>query len=105
MVQGLWTHMGHSIIQTQAYFLQLFCHNLMDVGINPQPYGTHSFHHGGCQHLHQCEHWSIRDICEWGGWTYSYDNPSSLFKYLISWSDDPSRTCEMFLHPTPPVKD
>ncbi|KAF9513481.1 hypothetical protein BS47DRAFT_1344256 [Hydnum rufescens UP504] len=90
---------------TQTHFLELFRHNLMDVGIDPQPYGTHSFRCGGCQYLHQRERWSIQDVCEWGGWTYSYDNPGSVFKYLISWSDDPSRTREMFLHPVPPIKD
>ncbi|KAF9502885.1 hypothetical protein BS47DRAFT_1369940 [Hydnum rufescens UP504] len=94
---------SHTLTQTR--FLELFRHNLMDVGIDPQPYGTHSFRRGGCQYLHQRERWSIQDVCEWGGWTYSYDNPGSVFKYLISWSDDPSRTREMFLHPVPPIKD
>ncbi|KAK0213868.1 hypothetical protein IW262DRAFT_1300670 [Armillaria fumosa] len=48
-------------------FLQLFCNNLCDLKEPPYAYGTHSFHHGGCQWLSVDLHWLICQICEWGG--------------------------------------
>ncbi|KAI3619620.1 DNA breaking-rejoining enzyme [Moniliophthora roreri] len=34
---------------TSLFFLEKFRNNLIDISIDPNPYGTHSFHHGGCQ--------------------------------------------------------
>ncbi|KAH9003271.1 hypothetical protein EDB86DRAFT_3062790 [Lactarius hatsudake] len=38
------------------------CNNLIDIGVDPVAYGTHSFRCGGCQ-------WWI---CEWGGWSTEF---------------------------------
>jgi hypothetical protein len=39
-------------LQKAGQFLDLFCHNLMDIDIDPRPYGMHSFRRGGAQFLH-----------------------------------------------------
>jgi hypothetical protein len=36
-------------LQTSEYFLEMFCNNLLDIGLDPIPYGTHSFRQGGVQ--------------------------------------------------------
>lgn len=59
----------------------------MDVGIDPRPFGTHSFRRGGCQYLHFDLRWGIIDICSWGGWADDFDNQGTIFKYLLSWTD------------------
>ncbi|KAF8233880.1 hypothetical protein L208DRAFT_1264826 [Tricholoma matsutake] len=61
----------------------MFCNNLLDVNIDPFAYGTHSFHRGGCQHFASHKHWSLRTICEWGGWSTEFTN-LTIVKYLIS---------------------
>ena len=33
--------------------------------------------------------WPIRHICTWGGWAENFDNPGTIFKYLLSWVDTP----------------
>ena len=66
-----------------------FRNNLMDVGVDPRLYGTHSFRRGGCQYIHLVERWPIQRICFWGGWTQDYDSPGTIFKYLLSFSDTP----------------
>ncbi|KAG1846025.1 hypothetical protein F4604DRAFT_1884214 [Suillus subluteus] len=38
-------------------FLECFRNNLLDIGVNPRPYGTHSFHRGGCQYLVMVLRW------------------------------------------------
>ncbi|KAH9842309.1 uncharacterized protein C8Q71DRAFT_852879 [Rhodofomes roseus] len=71
-------------------FVQCFRNNLVDILIDPRPYGTHSFRRGGwCQYLAMVKRWPIRDICTWGGWAENFDNPSTIFKYLMSWVDTP----------------
>ncbi len=45
----------------------MFRNNLLDVKIDPIPYGTHSFRHGGCQWMSVQLRWPLRRICEWGG--------------------------------------
>ncbi|KAF9041858.1 DNA breaking-rejoining enzyme [Rhodocollybia butyracea] len=64
-------------------FLAGFRNNLLDIGVDPSPYGTHSFRRGGCQWLSVDLCWPIRKICEWGG-------------YLISWNDDPRQPRESY---------
>lgn len=79
-------------------FLELFRNNLLDVDIDPTPYGTHSFRRGGCQFLHVEKRWSLRRICEWGGWSVEFTN-MTIVKYLISSNDDPTEPREQFLNP------
>ncbi|THH03535.1 hypothetical protein EW146_g10421 [Bondarzewia mesenterica] len=68
-------------------FLEMFRNNLLDVGIDPHPYGTHSFRRGGCQYLSVELRWPLRKICEWGGWSQEFTH-LTIAKYLISWNDD-----------------
>ncbi|PBK88149.1 hypothetical protein ARMGADRAFT_937764, partial [Armillaria gallica] len=70
-------------------FLQLFRNNLWDLDIIPYPYGTHSFHCGGCQWFACKLRWSIRQICEWGGWSTDFSH-LTIVKYLISANDTPT---------------
>ena len=69
-------------------FLECFRNNLLDVGIDPRPYGTHSFRRGGCQYLAMVLRWPIRNTCTWGGWSENF-NSGTIFKYLLSWTDAP----------------
>ncbi|KAK0218990.1 hypothetical protein IW262DRAFT_1448912 [Armillaria fumosa] len=73
---------------TAEVFLELFRNNLWDLGIAPYPYGTHSFHCGSCQWLSVDLHWSLQQICKWGGWSTDFTH-LTIMKYLISWNDDP----------------
>ncbi|KIK72417.1 hypothetical protein PAXRUDRAFT_799015 [Paxillus rubicundulus Ve08.2h10] len=72
---------------TLEQFLEMFWNNLLDVNVDPAPYGTHSFWHGGCQYLHIERRWPLRRICEWGGWSQEFTN-LTIVKYLISLNDD-----------------
>ncbi|KAL6305560.1 hypothetical protein BKA93DRAFT_749085 [Sparassis latifolia] len=65
-------------------FLKCFCNNLLDIGVDPRPYGMHSFHRGGCQFLALVRRWNFRRICDWAGWAENFDNPGTIFKYLLS---------------------
>ncbi|KAF9522567.1 hypothetical protein CPB83DRAFT_95005 [Crepidotus variabilis] len=83
--------------------LEVLRNNLIDIGINPAPYGTHSFRRGGCQYLYSTRRWGLRKICEWGGWSTEFSN-MTIVKYLISWNDDPSQAREDFFdHSRSPV--
>ncbi|KAJ3970452.1 DNA breaking-rejoining enzyme [Lentinula raphanica] len=73
---------------TSDQFLELFRHNLIDIKVDYTPYGTHSFRRGGCQWLSVERRWSLRQICEWGGWSQDFTN-LTIVKYLISWNDNP----------------
>jgi len=33
--------------------------------------------------------WPICNIGAWGGWADNFDNPGTMFKYLLSWVDAP----------------
>ncbi|KAF9031579.1 hypothetical protein BJ165DRAFT_1358229 [Panaeolus papilionaceus] len=90
---------------TSEQFLSMFRHNLMDIAVEPGPYGTHSFRRGGCQYLASGRRWPLRRICEWGGWSQEFTN-LTIVKYLISWNDDPNENREDFLNPkqVPTVK-
>ncbi|KJA12689.1 hypothetical protein HYPSUDRAFT_152300, partial [Hypholoma sublateritium FD-334 SS-4] len=83
---------------TSEQFLEMFRNNLLDIDIDPTPYGTHSFRRGGCQYLSSERRWTLRRICEWGGWSAEFSN-LTIVKYLISWNDDPTERREDFLNP------
>ena len=85
-------------MQTAQQFLELFWNNLVDVGVDPAPYRTHSFRHGGCQYLHCVLQRSLQEICEWGGWSTEFTH-LTIIKYLISANDEPSMAREDFLNP------
>ena len=87
--------------QTSEQFLEMFRNNLLDIAIDPSPYGTHSFRRGGCQYLASYRCWSLRAICEWGGWSTEFSN-LTIVKYLISWNDDPTQQREDFFNPNRP---
>ena len=85
-------------MKTSEQFLEMFRNNLLDINIDPTAYGTHSFRRGGCQYLSSERRWSLRRICEWGGWSTEFTN-LTIVKYLISWNDDPTEKREDFLNP------
>ncbi|KAF8907239.1 hypothetical protein CPB84DRAFT_293052 [Gymnopilus junonius] len=86
------------IAMTSEQFLELFRNNLLDIGVDPIPYGTHSFRHGGCQYLASNRHWPLRQICDWGGWSVEFSN-LTIVRYLISWNDNPVDTREDYFNP------
>ncbi|KAG1818445.1 uncharacterized protein BJ212DRAFT_1496612, partial [Suillus subaureus] len=90
---------------TSERFLELFHNNLLDIGVDPSSYGTHSFWHGGYQYLHIECRWPLHHICEWGGWSLKFTN-LMIVKYLISHNDDATELCEHFFNPyhSPSVK-
>ncbi|KAG1814841.1 hypothetical protein EV424DRAFT_1325878 [Suillus variegatus] len=90
---------------TSNVFLECFHNNLLDIGVDPHPYGTHSFRRGGCQFLYKVCRWDFRDICDWGGWAENFDNPGTIFKYLLSWNDNPREQREHYMNPNRPRKD
>ncbi|EIW59001.1 uncharacterized protein TRAVEDRAFT_123077, partial [Trametes versicolor FP-101664 SS1] len=79
-------------------FLEFFRNNLLDIGIDPLPYGTHSFRRGGCQWLSSGCRWPLRQICDWGGWSLNFTS-MTIVKYLISWNDDPTERREDYMNP------
>ncbi|KAG2368461.1 hypothetical protein BDR07DRAFT_1448301 [Suillus spraguei] len=44
-------------------FLECFRNNLLDIGVDPRPYGTHSIRRGGCQYLAMVLRRPFRNIC------------------------------------------
>jgi hypothetical protein len=86
-------------LQRSESFLECFRKNLCDIGIDPRPYGTHSFRRGGCQYLAMVLRWPFRNICTWGGWAENFDNPGTIFKYLLSWTDTPLLDREDYFNP------
>ncbi|KAG1747416.1 hypothetical protein EDB19DRAFT_1894019 [Suillus lakei] len=88
---------GVDSISTSDSFLECFRNNLLDINVDPRPYGTHSFRRGGCQFLHT--------ICDWGGWAENFDNPGTIFKYLLSWNDNPAEAREHYMNPNRPGCD
>jgi hypothetical protein len=54
------------VYQTSERFLEMFHNNLIDIGVDPSPYGTHSFRQGGCQYLHIEHYWTLHQIYKWG---------------------------------------
>jgi hypothetical protein len=93
------------LLQSCEQFLEMFRNNLLDIGRDPWPYGTHSFRRGGCQWLSSGCRWPLRRICDWGGWSLDFSS-MTIVKYLISWNDDPLERREDYLNPnrTPALK-
>ncbi|KAF8806495.1 hypothetical protein BYT27DRAFT_7293828 [Phlegmacium glaucopus] len=83
---------------TSEQFLEIFRNNLIDINIDPTPYGTHSFRRGGCQYLASVRRWLLRRICEYGGWSEEFSS-MTIVKYLISWNDDPTEAREDYFNP------
>ena len=75
----------------------MFRNNLLDINVDPEGYGTHSFRRGGCQWLAVHRRWGIRKVCEWGGWSTEFSN-LTIVKYLISWNDNPTINREDFFN-------
>ncbi|KAJ7168720.1 DNA breaking-rejoining enzyme [Mycena filopes] len=82
-------------------FLKLFRMNLIDVDVDPAPYGTHSIRRGGVQYLLLFKRAGIRQICEWGGWSTEFTS-ASVLRYIISVSDDVQLNRQDFLDPHRP---
>ncbi|KAG1748444.1 uncharacterized protein EDB91DRAFT_1235730 [Suillus paluster] len=91
--------------QTSNSFLKCFRNNLLDISVDLRPYGTHLFHQGGCQFLHTVQGWLFRKICDWGGWAENFNNPGTIFKYLLSWNDNPAEAHEHYMNPNRPGCD
>ncbi|KAJ6454083.1 hypothetical protein C8R47DRAFT_997399, partial [Mycena vitilis] len=89
--------------QSTSTFLQLFRHNLLDINIDPAPYGTHSVRRGGVQYLLLFKRAGLRQICEWGGWSTDFTS-TSVLRYIISISDDVQLDREDFLNPHRPLQ-
>jgi len=85
-------------MQTSEKFLEFFRNNLLDIHVDPLPYGTHSFRRGGCQYLSSQRRWGLRTICEWGGWSTEFSN-LTIVRYLISANDDPTHRRQDFFNP------
>lgn len=88
-------------LKSTEHFLELFRNNLLDIGRDPWTYGTHSFRRGGCQWLSSGCRWSLRQICDWGGWSLEFSS-LTIVKYLISCNDDPLERREDYLNPNRP---
>ncbi|KAK6991680.1 hypothetical protein R3P38DRAFT_3331684 [Favolaschia claudopus] len=86
---------------TSECFLEMFGNNMLDIGIDPAPYGTHSFRRGDCQWLYSCCRWGLIRICDWGGWSTEFSN-LTIVKYLISHVDEPSERREDYMNPNSP---
>ncbi|KAJ7783362.1 hypothetical protein B0H16DRAFT_1297282, partial [Mycena metata] len=89
--------------QTSSELLEMFRNHLLDVNVDPYPYGTHSFRRGGCQYLHYCRRWTIGEICQWGGWSIEFSS-LTIVKYLISPNDSPRVDRMDFFNPNRPLQ-
>ncbi|KAL1699070.1 hypothetical protein EV121DRAFT_216977 [Schizophyllum commune] len=85
-------------LQTAEAFLEHFRLNLLAVGVDYSPYGTHSFRRGGCQYLVVDRRWNIRRVCEWGGWSTDFTH-LTIVKYIISFVDEPMSSRADFFRP------
>ncbi|KAJ7499117.1 DNA breaking-rejoining enzyme [Mycena latifolia] len=92
----------NKLMSTTA-FLELFRNNLLDIDIDPAPYGTHSVRRGGVQYLLLFKRAGLRHICEWGGWSTDFTS-TSVLRYIISVSDDVQLNREDFLNPNRPLQ-
>ncbi|KII83178.1 hypothetical protein PLICRDRAFT_119728, partial [Plicaturopsis crispa FD-325 SS-3] len=88
----------NSVPMTTEQFLELFRNNLIDIKVDPHPYGTHSFRRGGCQWLAVYKRWTLRKICEWAGWSMNFTH-LTIVKYLISSNDEAGERREEFFKP------
>ncbi|KAI0324841.1 hypothetical protein GY45DRAFT_1349214 [Cubamyces sp. BRFM 1775] len=80
-------------------FLDCFRNNMVDINVDLRPYGMHSFRRAGCQYLAMVLRWPIRNICTWGGWAENFDNPGTIFQYLLSWVDSPTVDRKDYFNP------
>ncbi|KAG1823640.1 uncharacterized protein BJ212DRAFT_1444724 [Suillus subaureus] len=80
---------------TSNAFLECFHNNLLDIGVDSC----------GCQFLYKVCRWDFRDICDWGGWAENFNNPGTIFKYLLSWNDNPREKREHYMNPNRLMKD
>ncbi|KAJ7683605.1 hypothetical protein B0H14DRAFT_3101642 [Mycena olivaceomarginata] len=80
-----WSILPNDGMSTDS-FMEYFRNNLLDIGIDPRPYGTHSFRRGGCQYLAMVLRWPFRNICFMGWLGGEFRQPWYLFKYLLSWT-------------------
>jgi hypothetical protein len=83
-------------LQSTEQFMEAFRNNLLDIGMDPTPYGTHSFRRGGCQYLASEKRWDMRKLCDWGGWSMDFDN-LTIVRYLLSWNDNVTRQRQDFM--------
>ncbi|KAJ7705211.1 DNA breaking-rejoining enzyme [Mycena metata] len=90
-------------VDTSSELLEMFRNHLLDVNVDPYPYGTHSFRRGGCQYLHYCRRWTIGEICQWGGWSIEFSS-LTIVKYLISPNDSPRVDRMDFFNPNRPLQ-
>ncbi|KAJ7445234.1 hypothetical protein B0H11DRAFT_1746916 [Mycena galericulata] len=90
-----------TISQSSTSFLLLLRNNLIEVKVDPAPYGTHSIRRGGVQYLLLFKRKGIRQICEWGGWSTEFTS-TSVLRYIISLSDDVQLNRQEFLDPNRP---
>ena len=105
LVGSSWWKLIDVTNQTSESFLECFRNNLLDIKVDPRPYGTHLFRRGGCQYFHLTRRWSFQQICNWGGWAEKFDNPGTIFKYLLSWNDNPNAEREHYMNPGRPGTD
>ncbi|KAH9915999.1 uncharacterized protein B0H18DRAFT_885328 [Fomitopsis serialis] len=96
-------HNGDQVIavdkpMTYKAFDEYFNNSLVDIGVSPRPYGTHSFRRGGVQFLASERRWRLLTICTWGGWQKDF-NSNTIVRYLMSWNDDPIDTREQLTNP------
>lgn len=99
-LQGFrFTDMMLQFCQSSSSFMTCFRRNMLEIGIDPRTYGTHSFRRGGCQYLAMERRWPFRDICQWGGWAEDFDNPGTIFRYLLSSVDSPTLSRKDFMNP------
>jgi hypothetical protein len=85
-------------VQAAGQFLENFRNNLLEIGVDPFTYGTHSFRRGGLQYLASEKRWPIRKLCEWGGWSVAF-GPDVIVRYLYNWNDNPVAKREDFMNP------
>ncbi|KAH7378660.1 hypothetical protein BKA64DRAFT_585705, partial [Cadophora sp. MPI-SDFR-AT-0126] len=80
-------------------FLEAFRRHLFEIGRDPNAYSMHSFGRGGTQHFSSIEGWTIRKLCDGGGWLLNFDN-LTIVRYLSGVKDDPVNPRESFLMPS-----
>lgn len=68
--------------------MEMFRYRLLDIGLDPQPYGKYSIMRGGFQFLVSERHWTIPMMCEWTGLPREHERtPYVVAKYLWSSND------------------
>lgn len=79
---------------SKARFFSLFKDLLDDLDVaDAYNYGSHSFRRGGAQFFNTVFKMSIKDICEFGGWSF-IGEVSVIGRYLVGPFDDPLYSSE-----------